>query len=823
MTGPCSDLFVLDFSRGMPGALATVVLADFGAQVIKVEPPTGDPARAHPSWLAWNRGKKSIVLDLGTPTGRMQAEDLARRADVLVESFRPGESARLGLDYDRLSQINPRLVYCSITGFGQKGRFKDLPDYEGLVAAKTGRMASFAGAIPRTGPMYPAVLVATWAASQAAVRGILGGLLVRDRIGKGQWVQTSLLQGMMCFIGARSSSTFFNRKDPVKFANVERQSEPNLGYIPVRTKDGRWLQHANNAASPRLLKAHLVAIGLGWIYDDERFKGTPTLTKENEDALRELILARMQEKTLDEWMEIYMQHPDVAAEPYLYTAEAFEHTQFVHNHHVVEINDPRVGPMRIVGLLADLANTPGEVGGPAPDLGQHTAEVLAGATTRVAAAVAGGSNGHADSRPPYLLDGVTMLDFSTVIQGPYAASMIADLGARVIKIDATPERADNRRVAGRVNLGDLRTYAGKESVQVDLQTEEGKELIHKLLATTDVVLHNFRPGVPDRLQIDYETCRRINPRVIYIYSGAYGATGPHHMRPGAHPVPGALFGGALRQAGRATPPPASQPMTMAEVRQMSRQMMRANEGAPDPNTSQAVGTAIMLGLLARERTGEGQSIQVTMMCANAWANFGEAFDYPGRPPYAIPDAECYGLHALYRIYPAKDGHVFLACLVENEWAAFCRTVGRTDLQRDPRFSPAARAAHDEELAAALSEIFATHSAAEWEALLLAQNVPCVRVMEPDQEEFWLDDPHAHDNELAVETENESPRVGRYMRTGAIVQLSETPGRYRVAPYPGQHTQLVMREAGFSVEQIEAWRERGIVHWEEPSPVFASSR
>jgi crotonobetainyl-CoA:carnitine CoA-transferase CaiB-like acyl-CoA transferase len=818
MAGPCSGLTVLDFSWGMPGALATAVLADFGAEVIKVEPPTGDPYRSHPSWLAWNRGKKGVVLDLQTQDGREQAQSLARRADVLVESFRPGETESLAISYEELSKSNPYLVYCSITGFGQKGRLKNLKDYEGIVAAKTGRMFGFAGQTSRPGPVYAAVHTASWAASQAAVRGVLAALRIRDQLGRGQWVQTSLMQGMIPYDG-RLLNGFFHRKDPERFpadplANLLRL--PTLQYIPVRTKDGRWMQHAN--IMDRLFRTFLQAVGLGWALDDERFKHAPNMTEENREVLREVILERMQEKTLDEWMDLYVEDGNIAAEPFLYTVEGMQHAQFVHNNHVVEINDPRVGPMKIVGVLADLSDTPGKVGGPAPNLGQHTAEVLAGMSERAPVAVAGASNGHSNGHTPrHPLSDITVLDFSTVIAGPYGAAMIADLGARVIKVDATPER-EQRFIGTRSgpNIGGLKTYAGKECIQVDLQTEEGQEIVHKLIGKADVLLHNFRPGVPDRLGIDYETCRSINPRLIHVYVGAYGATGPHSRRPGAHPIPGALFGGALRQAGLSMPPPPGQPMDMEEIKEVSRWLMRANEGNPDPNSSQGVGTAIMLGLLARERTGQGQAVQVTMMCANAWANHDEAYDFVGRHPNPIPDPECYGLNALYRLYQAKEGWVFLACLFEDEWVSLCDTLGRIDLVEDPRFAHAARQAHDKELVDQLSQIFATRPATEWEELLTAKDVACVRA-DVSAEEFFLDEPHARDNDLAVEVE--SPRFGKHLRHGSIVHFSETPPRILSGSYRGQHTRAVLAELGYRDEQIDDYRKSHIVDWEEVSPLF----
>jgi crotonobetainyl-CoA:carnitine CoA-transferase CaiB-like acyl-CoA transferase len=192
----------------MAGGLATAVLADFGAEVVKIEPPAGDPFRSYPAWLAWNRGKKSAVLDLKSAEGRRQAQRLAERADVVIESFRPGVGLRLGIDYAGLAAINPRLVYASISGWGQQGPLSQVAGYEGVVAAKSGRMASFEGQMNRAGPAYAAVQVGTWAASQAAVRGILAALFARDAHGRGQWVQTSLLQNMIPYdlAGARFQS-----------------------------------------------------------------------------------------------------------------------------------------------------------------------------------------------------------------------------------------------------------------------------------------------------------------------------------------------------------------------------------------------------------------------------------------------------------------------------------------------------------------------------------------------------------------------------------------------------------------------------------------
>jgi crotonobetainyl-CoA:carnitine CoA-transferase CaiB-like acyl-CoA transferase len=812
MAGPCSGVVVLDFSWGMAGGLATAVFADFGADVIKIEAPAGDPFRTHPAWLAWNRGKKSAVVDLKTSEGVFAVHRLAEQADIVLESFRPGVAARLGIDHATLAAINPRLIYASISGWGQQGPLSQVPGYEGVIAAKSGRMASFEGLLNRVGPAYSAVQVGSWAASQAAVRGILAALLARGTSGRGQWVQTSILQGMIPYDLAGLTLRQFSRQDPKSFPPDILGAMlrlPMLQYIPVRTKDGQWLQHAN--LMDRLFRAYLKAVDLGWVLEEELFKNAPLMNAEGREALRDLILSKMQERTLDEWMQLYIADGNIAAEPFRYATDGMKHEQFRHNHHHVEITDPRVGTLKMLGPLALLGETPGEVTSPAPELGQHTGEILRRLESPPSERRIEHRNGDSQAmrKPP--LDGITILDLSMVIAGPYGAAMLADMGARVIKVDATPEHEQTISTGG-MALINLKTYAGKEAIQINLQSAEGQKILLQLVARADVLLHNFRPGVPERLRIDWDTCRQINPRLIHLYVGAYGATGPHHRRPGAHPIPGALLGGALRQAGKANPPSPDQPMTLDEIKETSRLLMRANEANPDPNTSQVVATSIMLALLARTRTGLGQAIEVTMLQGNAWANADEAYDYPGRPPTVLSDEQCYGLHALCRLYLASEGWVFLACPLDREWRRFCLAVSRPDLAADSRFSSsAARAEHDKELVDEISKVFASQTASEWEQLLTNTGVACVRA-DRDVGSFLEDHPQSAVNRMVVEVD--SPRFGKYLRHGSIVGFSDAPGRFDHGAFPGEHTVSLMRELGYAEDQIADLRARQIIHWEE---------
>ena len=166
---------VLDFTKGMAGSVATMVLSDFGAEVVKVEPPGGDSFRAFPASVLWHRGKKSVCLDLSSPEGYRDALGLARQSDVVVVGLRPATVNRLRLGYETLKGQRPDLVYASITGFGSKGPYANYRGYEGLVQAKTGRLMNFAGQTPRQGPHHAAVKVANHTAAMATVRGVVGG------------------------------------------------------------------------------------------------------------------------------------------------------------------------------------------------------------------------------------------------------------------------------------------------------------------------------------------------------------------------------------------------------------------------------------------------------------------------------------------------------------------------------------------------------------------------------------------------------------------------------------------------------------------------
>ena len=800
---------VLDFSRGQPASVATMVMSDFGADVIKVEPPGGDPFRSWPGALQWDRGKRSVILDLKTPSGRENAQRLARQADVVVENFRPGVTQRLGIAYDTLSSDHQGLVYASLTGFGPTGPYAHYKAYDAVVAAKSGRMMMFSGQNQREGPNFAAVHSASHAAAMALLRGVISALYVRDRTGQGQKVETSLLRTVTPYDHCSWIQGQMLRKDPDKYPSETPigLSRPNPhGYLAARTKDGEWIQLAN--IMERLFRAEMKALDLDYIYEDPRFQKAPSTTNEARDALEELILERIQQKNLDEWMDtLVTRTDDVAVEAFMTAGDGMAHSQITHNRQVREVTDPRLGNTSQLGPLVNMSDTPGRPRGPAPSPGLHTTEVLAGLNG--ATIQPPSSNGA--PLPSHPLEGVTVLDLGTVINGPLSCSLLAELGARVIRVE--PPGGDYIR-SNTHGLAAHRTMAGAEGICLNLKTPEGQEIMHQLAARADILLHSMRPGAPERTGIGFQQLSEINPGLVYVYAGGYGADGPHSRRPSMAPIPGAVCGGAMAQMGRDTLPSPDQPLAMPELKEMSRKLGRANDGTTDHNSSMGNSVAMLLGLYARRHTGKGQYILSTMLGNNAYANVDDFFWHEGKPPRVIPDAEGYGLHALYRLYRARSGWVFLACPFESEWNDLCRALDRPDLMEDPRFATDAdRRENDAPLAAELAEIFATREPLDWERTLTSANVACVRAEDQGMFHFFDQDPHVR--ETGMLTQVDAPRIGPIWRYSPLLSFSQTQGKAGPGPLKGQHTRAVLEELGYTAAQIQDFKRRGVVDWEEP--------
>src|SRR4051812_22910628 len=404
---------VLDLSTGPVGGIATMVLGDFGADVVKVEPPGGDRFRSLAAAPLWLRGKRSVTLDLHGAQGQADLHRLVAGADILVVSGPPSRARRWGVDADAAIALQPDLVHCSITGWGQAGPLAEAPAYDGVVAARSGRMLALERQLRRGGPIFAAVPVASHVTAQGAIQGILAALVARTAGGGAQRVETSLLQGVLPFDLVELLLVEMAERSGLVAPNILAMGGdlPTLNYHPVRTKDGRWIQCGN--LLEHLLLAFLEATDLlEEMLADGRFLEPPGAWDEpTVEAARDLILLRLQERTADEWMDIFRANGNVAAEPYLTTADALYHPDLVGGGDIVTIDDSVLGPVRTIGPIAELTETPAVIGRGAPAPGEHTAQVLAEwrgpATAKLPAATAPPSG-----RP---LDGITVVELATII------------------------------------------------------------------------------------------------------------------------------------------------------------------------------------------------------------------------------------------------------------------------------------------------------------------------------------------------------------------------------------------------------------------------
>jgi len=800
-SGICADLLVIELGAGSVAAsLAGMLLADNGARVIKVEPPSGDRLRSlSPSgFLVWNRGKESKVLDLRTAEGRAGARALALRADVLIEGFADGVAAGFGLGYEKLSRDNPGLIHCSIRGFPSRGPLSPharLRAYDGVVAAKTGWFTR--GRAARPGPHVLAAPLASHGAGQLALQAIMAALVVRDRTGAGQHVETSLLQGLtpMDYFGLMTRQYEAAHPERPRDADGVRSTAGVLC-----SKDGRWVIFTTvlRKESRGLTRA----LGLQWTWHDERFRDAPDFANEADaSAFADLLRDAFRQRTWAEWEPLLVAEPDVGFELAATGEEGLRHPQALHNGHVIDVWDPIAGPTRQVGPIAAFERTPSAVRRSAPALDDAVLDDL----TRQSPP----ARPDARALPRHPLEGVTILELGQFYAMPFACTLAASLGARVIKVEP-PDGDPMRYNFGGAEVGGAKTTEGKQSLSVDLKTPAGQEIVHRLVRRADAFVLGFRPGVAERLGLGRERLRELNPRLVYLHGAGYGPSGPYASRPIYASIAAAVAGAFPRQAGAAVDADRAVEALrrgLPAIRALEARINGLADG--DANAALALASALLLALRHQQRTGEGQYAYTSMIGGNAYAYADDFNTYEGKPAVPRPDPDQYGLHALYRVYPASTGWLFLAAPLRKEWEALAKALDRPDLLHDPRFATReTRREHDADLVAVLTEAFSRAPAEVWEERLSSCGVGCAAVYEGSPSQFTLSDPGLRAAGAVAEVVH--PLFGRMLRHGPPAAFSRTPPRVEPGCLPGQHTETILAELGYNDSEIARLRRDHVV-------------
>jgi crotonobetainyl-CoA:carnitine CoA-transferase CaiB-like acyl-CoA transferase len=634
---------------------------------------------------------------------------------------------------------------------------------------------------------------------------VLAALLERESSGLGQIVETNLVTGM----GSMDPYNWFYEmvldRYPGAFepmdAAYDDQGRPQAyliyALLVCPTKDGRWLQFAQ--VSPKLIGAWLTELDLLKELADPKWQGFPMLpTPELRTEWWDMMIGRVGARTLAEWQQAMADNLDLSGELFRTPEGSLDHPQTVHEGRAATVTDPDLGPVRQPSTLIHSDGRPLTALRPAPRLGEHNDVVSFAAGDPDTAGVS-------SDDPP--LKGVTVLEFGSMFAGPYGATLLADLGARVIKVE--PLDGDNiRSLVAFPEAGGAKVLQGKESVAIDFTKPEGLDLVYELAKRSDIVLQCFRGKAAERARIDEASLRAVNPELAFVTTSGYGVDGPFAHRAAYAPSVGAASGLALIDSRDTGAPP-------ADLDDLHRRAVKLHAGGAVPAVqadgiaAHGVGSALLVALYAKRMGRRLSNVVTTMLATAQQAMIAHNASYPSRPAARPADDQLFGMNALYRMYRAADGFVFLAAPLPHEWPALAKAMSPyVDLHADERFADAdARARHDDALTAALATVFATKTKLEWEHELSAQDVGCVEVVEANSELVLQTDPYF---EAGYSVRAHSPIFEEHRRLAPLCRFSRSRTRADAGCTIGQHTDAVLREIGLDEATIVDLRAKEIV-------------
>jgi len=737
MSGALDGVRVLDFGQYVAGPLAAMLLSDQGADVVRIDPPEG-PRWDTPANATWNRGKRSIALDLTDAVDLETARSLASRTDVVVENFRPGVMDRLGLGYEALNALNPQLIYCSLPGFSEDDERAATPAWEGVLGAASGTYLNRMGLPPREPPAVTAIPLSSSYGAFLGVTSIAMALNARERDGVGQRIEVPLFDATFTAVGATG----------MKVVDQPQARRGALGTPWVNQyecEDGRWVQFFANPTRHRTQFVQAAGVEESWaaegLLDHDRILVEDTLREELADRM----VALLKTRPAAEWEQVI----NDAGTP---TAICRESSEWLENDHalaskaVIDVDDLDLGPMRQPGVHPRLDGTPGNVRAPAPRLNADRDAVLAEAADP--GLVRAKPTDQAPS-PLAALEGVRVLDLCIILAGPTCGRTLAEFGADVIKID-NPTREGG--IASHLDVN-----RGKRSMLLDLKTEEGKDVFWRLLEDADVVLQNYRAGALDRIGLGYDEVRARKPDVVYASLNAYGHGGPWEQRPGWEHLAQAATGMQMRFGD-----------TRPELQ-------------PFPVNDYATGImgayAVALALRHKAITGEGQQVRSALAYTGTLLQSPFMQAYEGKRWDEPRGQDTLGFGPLQRLYRAEDGWFFL---------------GAHEAQTTALLS-ALRLEASEDLEAALEARFASMSADVAIATVLAAGAGAhaVRGVAENMEGDWLTG-----RGISITRPHDGP--GRVRTTGPSPRLSRTPVQPGApASAPGADGPAVLEQFGLS--------------------------
>ena len=813
-----SGLRVVDLTQYVAGPYCTKLLADYGADVVKVERPGGgdlarragpfpndepDPERSA-LFLNLNTNKRSVAADLKSAEGRDVVLRLAASADVLVENFRPSVLPSLGLSYEVLKRHNPGLVMTSITDFGQTGPYRDFRGSE-IVDYALGGAYHCSGAPGRRPVKLGGNVVQLLAGAQAA-GATIAAVFGREVRGRGDHVDISIMQ-------TQAGSP--DRRTPMLVGyqytgHVNRQGEVSVS--PVRPcKDG----HVNVYVAPSRLADIYDMMGMPELKEDPRF-GDPVqvLRPENTEALEGILIGWLMDRSMVEvWQAA--QGARVISGPVYSVADLLKDPHFRARRYWESIDHPAAGTFEYPGMPFSTPGVPRRPRRAAPRLDEHAEEVaaeMAALETRPRPPARAGAEG-------LPLKGLRVLDLTVVLAGPNATTLLADWGAEVIRVEPVSRlqpitrghRARPTQELVDANRNWLVAYPGwepgdhpwnrwphfnahgrnKSSMTLNLDEPEGARIFRELVSISDVVFENNVPATIDKLRLGYAELRKIRPDLVMVRMPAYGLEGPYagYRSLGAH-----LEGTAAHTYVRGYPD--TDPSERDDVY------------FGDAVAAATSAAAVLMALYRRRRTGEGGVVEVAQ-AESLIPFFGDIIlDYQMNGRIAQAQAnDLYGM-APHNTYPCKGEHRWVAIAVgsDDQWSGFVEALGRPAWADGPAFaSKAGRYEHRAKLDALIDEWTSRHEAGWVMETLQRHGVPCGVL---NDEAMAFDDPHLRARGFFETLQH--PECGEHEYPGIVWRMEETPNRIRsVAPVLGQHNDWACRELlGLQASEIEALERAG---------------
>ncbi len=743
---------VLEFGQYIAGPLTGMLLADLGADVIKVEAPGGDPFRFSPSYETYNRNKRILRLDLRSEAGRREAQRLAAGADVVIEGSRGGLLEAAGV------KARAEVITCALPGFAPEMGLSEGAGWDQVMGAGLGLYRPADGKAPGSPPAYSALPFASTFAGLLAANSIVAALLARLRSGLGQSIEVPVHSAMFYGIGFNLLRTNWEGGE-----TPARPDVPNPMVGLYECSDGRWIQL--HASLDHFIEAFIAELSLEEWRDEGMFEGL----RLRQDAARATELQRrlrglFATAASADW-EARLSAAGMSCTTCLRVEEWLDHPHARESGLVVEL-PTRFGLMKQPGRLvqaASLAAMPLRAARRAsddPNWGP-SARAAPGAGETITSA----------------LEGVKVLDLCMVLAGPTAGRVLAEFGADVIKVDRLEPTTSEAFW--------LDANRGKRSLLVDLKSTQGQEIFWKLAADADVIVENMRAGVADRLGVGYSEASKRVPGVVYASLNCYGYEGPFAERPGWEHLAQAVTGMQVRYGGREGQP------------------RLAPYAVNDYGTGLAASLGVLAALYQRQLTGKGERVTTALAATAGLLQAPYMFDFPGYERREVEGPEARGLSSWSRLYEAADGWAYLHCpdnaiphlLKRPEFRAIAALLSRGETCE-------VESAVSKEMAVVLK----TGTVQQWVDALACDGVWLMKVTNS-----WdlFEDPKLREAGLIVTTDNEE--YGSVEHVGIPHRLSRTPARNgRPTPTPGADTAAVLKGIGYKRREINAMKMAGIV-------------